>query len=72
MAPSLEGPPLLDDRSVAIPVTHDSVIQLFGFLAAIWAAGQFANVLKITPLVRARAWGSLPRRGASLEVPRKG
>lgn len=51
MGGSSDDQPLLTDKSVVTVVEFGAVLELFGFLAAIWAGGQFSNLLKVTPLV---------------------
>lgn len=58
MAPATVQP-ALTDNSVVTVVEYGAVLQLFGFLACIWAAGQFSNFLRITPLVGEIIAGSL-------------
>ena len=43
--------PLLYDNSVVTAVKFPALLELFGFLACIWAAGQASNRLKINTLV---------------------
>lgn len=70
MAPPSGDQPLLMDNGVVTMVEYAAVIQLFGFLAAIWAGGQVSNFLKVTSLVRTVFCSSVLPQGRGLTAAR--